>query len=144
MWVCLIQLYIIYINLDLVVEAPIYYDEKHDKFAPRDEFIKSSYDDAFIPPLVSAPKLDVDVQLNMEVDFVENTDGLNHGMVNDVPYIPPYVPTLHTVITIGEQYERELVVYGPQTNAYLFDLDQVVQVVINNLDDGPHPCKYAH
>jgi iron transport multicopper oxidase len=126
----------------LDIEAPIYYDKKHEKFAPRQDFIHGDYDDAFIAPLENTPPLIVDRQIKMTLNFVENTDGLNHGIMNDIPYIPPYVPTLHTVMTVGEQYERNLVVYGPQTNAYLFDMDQVIELVINNSDDGPHPCKF--
>lgn len=120
---------------------PIYYDNQHVHFAPRDTFIKSDYDDASIPPL--KPLLNnqqvVDRQFFMNVEFVENSDGLNHGMINNIPYLPPYVPTLHTVLTIGEAYLREPAVYGPQTNAYLLKLNQVVELVIQNLDDGPHP-----
>lgn len=77
----------------------------------------------------------------MTIDFMENTDGLNHGVINDIPYLPPLVPTLHTLLTIEKQYLNNTLVYGPQSQTFINELDKVVEIVLNNLDDGPHPCK---
>lgn len=88
-----------------------------------------------------APALKVDRQVNLTLDFVVNTDGLNHGVMDGIPYLPPLVPSLHTLLTIGQDLVNNTAVYGPQSLVSIFDLDQVVELVINNLDGGPHPCK---
>jgi iron transport multicopper oxidase len=102
---------------------------------------KAEYDDAFIFPLKESPVLKPDRQINMTIDFVENTDGLNHGVINDIPYLPPLVPSLHTLLTIDKDLINNTLVYGPQSLTYIYKLDQNIELVINNFDDGPHPCK---
>ncbi|KAL7325774.1 ferroxidase fet3 [Mucor circinelloides] len=126
-------------NLQMNVEAPIYYDQEKP-FAPRDDpsLKKGDYDDAFTPPLIEAPALKVDRQINFTIDFMENTDGLNHGVINGIPYLTPLVPSLHTLLSIGE-YANNTAVYGPQSITHMFELNEVIELVINNLDDGPHP-----
>lgn len=127
-------------DLELNIEAPIYYDQS-SPFAPRDDLSKlpNIYNDAFIFPLASESALVPDRQVNLTIDFVENTDGLNHGVINNIPYLPPLVPTLHTLLSIEEHLVDDIRVYGPQSVAYMYDLDQVIELVINNFDDGPHP-----
>ncbi|KAF1805378.1 Cupredoxin [Mucor lusitanicus] len=126
-------------DLQMDIEAPIYYDESKP-FAPRDDpsLKKGDYDDAFTPPLIEAPALKVDRQVNFTIDFMENTDGLNHGVINGIPYLTPLVPSLHTLLSVGE-YANNSAVYGPQSITHMFELNEVVELVINNLDDGPHP-----
>lgn len=80
----------------------------------------------------------------MTVDFMENTDGLNHGVINDIPYLSPLVPSLNTLLTIEENLVNNSLVYGPQSQTIFAQLDQVIEIVINNLDDGPHPCRFIH
>lgn len=103
--------------------------------------IENHYSDANIFPLKSAPPLVADRQINMTVDFMENTDGINHGVINDIPYLSPLVPSLNTMMTIEENFVNDTRVYGPQSQTIISELDQVLEIVINNLDDGPHPCK---
>lgn len=131
---------------ELDIEIPIYYDHGAPFAPPEDpELKKGDYNDGGVEPFHKLPPLQkVDQQINMTLDFMENTDGLNHGVINGIPYLPPYVPSLHTALSIGPQYVNNIKVYGPQTNAYLFELNQVIEVVINNLDDGPHPCKVKY
>lgn len=78
----------------------------------------------------------------MTVDFMENTDGLNHGVINGIPYLSPLVPSLNTLMTIEESLVNNTKVYGPQSQTIIAELNQVLEIVINNLDDGPHPCKF--
>ncbi|KAG2197223.1 hypothetical protein INT47_003598 [Mucor saturninus] len=124
----------------LDIEAPIYYD-KDAPFAPLDDpkKIENHYSDANIFPLKASPPLVADRQINMTVDFMENTDGLNHGVINDIPYLSPLVPSLNTLMTIEENLVNDTRVYGPQSQTIIADLNQVLEIVINNLDDGPHP-----
>ncbi|GAA5795601.1 hypothetical protein HPULCUR_000962 [Helicostylum pulchrum] len=127
------------LKLSKNIEAPIYYGDEKADFASRQDAIHGTYDDAFIFPLKESSALVPDRQINMTIDFMENTDGLNHGVINDIPYLPPLVPTLHTLLTIEKQYLNNTLVYGPQSRTFINELDQVVEIVLNNLDDGPHP-----
>lgn len=104
----------------------------------------TNYDDAFIFPLLESPALVSDSQINMTVDFMENTDGLNHGVINNIPYLPPLVPSLHTLLSIQQDLVNNSVVYGPQSLVFIHPLNHVVEIVINNYDDGLHPCKELH
>lgn len=79
----------------------------------------------------------------MTFDFMEHTDGINHGAINGIPYLSPLVPTLHTLLTIDEKYINNTAVYGPQSQTYINELNDVVEIILNNLDDGPHPCKFV-
>lgn len=127
-------------DLNLNVDIPVYYD-RSSPFAPKDKDSHEPYryDDAFIAPLHPEPALVPDRSVNMTIDFMENTDGLNHGVINNLPYLPPLVPTLHTLLSIEEDLVDDVRVYGPQSLTYIYDLDQVIELVINNFDDGPHP-----
>ncbi|KAI8970040.1 Cupredoxin [Mycotypha africana] len=128
-------------DLDLTVVAPVYYDDSHSNFAPKDDSKPTRYDDGAIFPLKKAPLLSpVNRQINMTIAFMKHTDGLNHGLINDRPYLPPLVPTLHTVFTVEpKSLVNNTDIYGPQTQVSLLELNDIVEVVINNLDDSPHP-----
>ncbi|KAI8079499.1 multicopper oxidase-domain-containing protein [Gilbertella persicaria] len=126
-------------DLRLNIKAPVYYNTSHHNFLDTPiETGGHEYDDAFIEPLRKTPALVPDRRINMTIDFMVNTDGLNHGVMNNIPYLPPLVPSLHTVLSIGDLANNTLV-YGPQSQVSIFPLHQVVELVINNLDDGIHP-----
>jgi iron transport multicopper oxidase len=129
-------------DLELKIQAPIYYDPSHQHFGEiEDPKAKGGYSDAIIPSYEKMETLSPDRQINLTITFEVNTDGLSHGSFNDVPYIAPWVPTLHTLLTVGDLANNSKV-YGPQTNVYILGKDEIVELVINNLDDGPHPCKF--
>ncbi|KAI8874595.1 multicopper oxidase, partial [Backusella circina FSU 941] len=126
-------------DLELKIQAPIYYNRSHEHFGEiEDPKTKEGYSDAVIPSYAKMETLSPQRQINLTITFELNTDGLSHGSINNVPYLTPFVPTLHTLLTVGDLANNPKV-YGPQTNVYLLEKDQVVELVINNIDDGPHP-----
>ncbi|KAI8360717.1 multicopper oxidase-domain-containing protein [Choanephora cucurbitarum] len=125
-------------DLLLNITAPVYYDTHHDTFKRVTTKTEYAKEDILIPPWKHTDVLIPDLQINMTMDFMVNTDGLNHGVINTIPYLPPLVPTLHTLLTMGD-LAKNTKVYGPQSQAYVFQLNQVIEIVLNNLDDGMHP-----
>ena len=57
---------------------------------------------------------------------------------NDITYVAPKVPTLYSVLTTGDAASNA-VVYGRNTNTFVLEQGQVVEIVLNNDDAGKHP-----
>ncbi|KAI9256617.1 multicopper oxidase-domain-containing protein [Phascolomyces articulosus] len=126
-------------DLQLGYTAPIYYDEMKDKFAPSEDIgTKSTFDDFNLRSLENSYAVEPDRQFNFTVEQQVTTDGLNRGMVNRVPFIAPLTPVLFSELTTGE-LANDPRVYGPQSNAYVTENLEMVEVVINNYDDDAHP-----
>ncbi|KAG0183291.1 hypothetical protein DFQ28_001822 [Apophysomyces sp. BC1034] len=127
-------------DLKTNVTAPLYYDASHNNFAPSEDVgMGSDFDDIAIPPLHRAAAVEPDHQVNLTFNFDVTTDGLNRGMFNEIPYLTPKVPTLNTLFSIGGNLSSNVDVYGPQTMAYVLKHLDMVEIVLNNLDDGDHP-----
>ncbi|KAI7854773.1 multicopper oxidase-domain-containing protein [Circinella umbellata] len=126
-------------DLDYNLAAPVYYDQSHDNFAPADdEGMDSQFDDIEFKCLEPAAAVQPDKQVNLTIDFQVTTDGINRGMFNELPYLAPLVPSLNTMLGMGNlSYEKT--VYGPQTQAIILDHLSMVEIVLNNLDAGAHP-----
>lgn len=96
-------------------------------------------DDFNIVPLSKEPLLpeaDYQISLNFTMDNLGN--GVNYAMFNDITYTPPKVPTLMTVLSSGE-YAGDAEIYGSNTNTYVLQHNEVVEIVLNNMDPGKHP-----
>lgn len=126
----------------------------------------SNFTDIDLYPLQPAAAVEPDHQVNLTIDFQVCTDGINRGMVcirhdlrayvpivpiiniidasfskfNGLPYLAPKTPTLNTMLSQGE-YAMSAEVYGPQSRAIVLNHLDMVEVVLNNLDAGAHPCK---
>ena len=57
---------------------------------------------------------------------------------NNISYVKPKVPTLYSVLSTND-FASNAFIYGPNTNAFVLEKDQVVQIVVNNHDTGKHP-----
>ena len=57
---------------------------------------------------------------------------------NDVSYVSPKVPSLYTALTTGSN-ATDVAIYGTDTNAFVLDKDEIVEIVMNNDDGGKHP-----
>ncbi|KAK3061818.1 hypothetical protein LTS18_005371 [Coniosporium uncinatum] len=65
-------------------------------------------------------------------------DGANYAFFNDVTYVLPKVPTLYTALTTGPA-ANDVAVYGANTNAFILQKDQTIELILNNNDPGKHP-----
>ncbi|KAI9316824.1 Cupredoxin [Dichotomocladium elegans] len=126
-------------DLQYNLVAPLYYDRSHNNFAPSEDVgMNSTFEDLTLTPLVPMPAVDPDFQLILSFNFDVTTDGINRGMFNNLPYLSPLVPTLHTLFSEGE-LALQPEVYGPQTITTIFKHLDMVELVVNNLDSGEHP-----
>lgn len=64
----------------------------------------------------------------------------NHdsAFFNDVTYVRPKVPTLMTALTTGNAAANPTV-YGINTNSFVLNKGDVVEIILNNNDPGKHP-----
>ena len=59
-------------------------------------------------------------------------------LFNNISYKAPKVPTLLTVLSAGEAATNELI-YGTNTNSFVLQGGDIVDIVLNNFDTGKHP-----
>ena len=60
------------------------------------------------------------------------------AFLNGVTYVAPKVPTLYTALSTGGNATNP-VVYGENTNSFVLQKGDVVQIILNNQDKGKHP-----
>ncbi|KAN0107686.1 Fet3 protein [Russula decolorans] len=92
--------------------------------------------DTSLVPVVVEPMLSVDRTIELEVSFDTMTDGTNHAMFNQVSYLPPLVPTVLSVLTLGSN-ATDTTPYG--YSGFVLDHLSAVQIIIKNGDIGNHP-----
>lgn len=56
----------------------------------------------------------------------------------DITYVRPKVPTLYSALTTGE-YANNATVYGRDTNSFVLNKNDVIEIILNNDDPGKHP-----
>lgn len=65
----------------------------------------------------------------------------NHGysaFFNNVTYVRPKVPTLYSVMSSGPLATNSEI-YGTNTNAFILQKGEIVEIILNNDDKGKHP-----
>jgi iron transport multicopper oxidase len=55
-----------------------------------------------------------------------------------VSFVPPKVPTLYSVLSSGSS-ATNVAIYGSNTNAFILNEGEVVEIVLNSDDPGKHP-----
>ncbi|OAA42872.1 multicopper oxidase [Beauveria brongniartii RCEF 3172] len=126
-------------DLDCNVTSWLVYDGSKDlpKPVPVSEF--EPIDDVKLFPhdgMQLLPEPQRTVKLEVKMDNLG--DGSNYALFNNNTYREPKVPSLYTALTAGELATNPKV-YGDYTNSFVLEKDEIVQIVINNLDDGRHP-----
>ncbi|KAF2641981.1 iron transport multicopper oxidase FET3 precursor [Massarina eburnea CBS 473.64] len=115
------------------------YDDNKDKPAPKTLDSFEPFDDFSLVPQDKEDLYDhVDhtIQLDMKMDNLD--DGANYAFFNDVTWIAPKVPTLYTVLSTGANATNPLI-YGSNTNQFVLQANEVVEIILNNDDPGKHP-----
>ncbi|EDK46458.1 ferroxidase fet3 [Lodderomyces elongisporus] len=120
----------------------VYNETLFDESKPEQYYVDSIddfLDDFYLKPLSKEKLLDdADYQITLEVQMDNLGNGVNYAFFNNITYTTPKVPTLHTVLSAGEAATNELI-YGTNTNTFVLEEDEVVDIVLNNLDTGTHP-----
>lgn len=96
-------------------------------------------DDFYLVPYNKIPLYDdPDYVITLDVAMDNLDNGINYAFFNNITYTAPKVPTLMTALTPGEDATNPLV-YGTNTNTFVLQRDEIVEIVLNNLDTGTHP-----
>jgi iron transport multicopper oxidase len=116
------------------------YDASKDK--PEPALLDSwdaQFDDATLTPTDGMELLDkVDYSFNLDLSMNNLGDGANYAWFNDVTYTAPKVPTLYSALTTGE-FANNATVYGRDTNSFILNKNDVIEIILNNKDSGKHP-----
>lgn len=111
-------------------EAKLTVDSSED-LEPLDDMKLVPYDHK---PLLPEPDQVVEVTVEMN----NLIDGINYAFFNNITYTAPKVPTLYTALTAGD-YANDSRVYGEYTNPFILQHNNVIELRLNNADDGVHP-----
>ncbi|KAI8334409.1 Cupredoxin [Chlamydoabsidia padenii] len=126
-------------DLNPNITAPIYYNTNHQNFAPSQDIgMASTFDDFLLAPLINATVPEADQSVNLTFNFDVTTDGINRGMFNELPYLQPKVPTLNTMLGMGN-LSNNVDIYGPQTITTMMKHLDMIEVAVTNFDAGNHP-----
>ncbi|KAI5956718.1 FET3 [Candida jiufengensis] len=101
--------------------------------------IDDFFDDFWLKPLSKEKLLeDADYTITIDTQMDNLGDGVNYAFFNNVTFTMPKVPTLLSALSAGEHATNELV-YGTNTNSFILEKDEIIDIVLNNLDTGKHP-----
>ncbi|KAH0420162.1 multicopper oxidase [Colletotrichum camelliae] len=117
------------------------YDEKKPLPEPAtvDDF-EAAFDDFDLVPVDHRELYDkVDYSFSFTVKMDNLVDGANYAFFNDKTYVAPKVPSLYTALTVGDKNALDPRVYGTYTNTQVLKHNEVIEIVLNNEDDGKHP-----
>lgn len=108
-----------------------HYEKLIESLKPFDDFKLNPFDKE-----EALPEPDHKVELNFVMDNLG--DGVNYAFFNDISYVAPKVPTLLTVLSSGDLATNEKI-YGSNTNSFVLQHNDIIEIVLNNMDDGKHP-----
>jgi iron transport multicopper oxidase len=115
-------------------DAPFFKDNMDLDF-PADP---AEFDELQLVPLKHEGLVNPDVSIIFDVTFEVFEDASNHGSFNQTVFDYPLVPSIFTALTMNENAMNPAT-YGPRTLATVLKHLDMVELVINNFDGGPHP-----
>lgn len=126
-------------DLNWNVTGWLVYNDAADKptAAIIDEF--DPYDDFGLVPtdgLELYEEADYTITLDLTMDNLG--DGANYAFFNGITYTKPKVPTVFSVLTTGSAASNATV-YGTDTNPFVLNHGDIIDIVLNNDDTGKHP-----
>jgi iron transport multicopper oxidase len=115
------------------------YDDSKPKLASKEIEAFEPFDDFKLVPYDKEQLLDkVDHSITLDLKMDVLNDGANYAFFNDITYVSPKVPTLYSVLSTGNNATNPAI-YGSNTNAFILNANEVVEIVLNNNDPGKHP-----
>ncbi|QLQ80124.1 hypothetical protein HG537_0D01240 [Torulaspora globosa] len=81
---------------------------------------------------------DPDYVITVDVTMDNLINGVKYAFFNNITYTAPKVPTLMTVLSGGDNV-TDPYIYGTNTNTFVLQKDDIVEIVLNNYDNGTHP-----
>lgn len=105
---------------------------KPDTFEPIDDMI--------LAPLKPQPLLEEpDYKIELVIKMDNLGDGINYAFFNNITYVEPKIPTLLTVLSAPESLKKDARIYGSNTNTFILNKGDIIEIVLNNEDDNKHP-----
>jgi iron transport multicopper oxidase len=86
-------------------------------------------------PLLPEPDERIELLLHME----NLGDGINYAFFNNYTYVAPKIPTLLTALSAPKDLINDARIYGSNTNSFVLNSGDVIEIVINNEDNNKHP-----
>ncbi|KAG8528908.1 uncharacterized protein KY384_006597 [Bacidia gigantensis] len=126
-------------GLNCNVTGWLVYNNDAEKPEPTliDEF--NEFDDFKLVPYDKEPLLDkVDHSITLDFKMDNLGDGANYAFFNEQTYVRPKVPTLYTALSSGT-FATDPTIYGTNSNSFILQKDEVVELIINSADPGKHP-----
>jgi iron transport multicopper oxidase len=96
------------------------------------------FDDTNLAPLTPEPVVNYDALVSLVVNFTA-INGINYAIINDNTYTAAAIPAMLTALTTGNDSTNPAI-YGNTTNTFVLNHLDMVWLVINNDDEGGHPC----
>lgn len=77
---------------------------------------------------------DYTIQVNLTMEVLG--DGVTYAMFNGKTFRPPKVPSLYTVLSThgNTNLTTNELIYGTNTNSFVLQGDEVVEIILNNMD----------
>jgi len=108
--------------------------------APEELFTEyKALDDMAFKPKLAIPMISKTKTVGLNVFFSTFENGINRAAFNNVTYVPPRVPTVMTIDSAPENALPNALIYGPQSNAFVINHLEVVELTVFNWDEGNHP-----
>jgi iron transport multicopper oxidase len=96
-------------------------------------------DDIDLTPYDKQPALrNPTKRISLDLNFFPDSDQ-NRAGFNGISYTKPRVPTLYSVLSAPSDLVNNSQIYGNSTHAIILQAQDVVEITINNGDDGQHP-----
>jgi len=102
-----------------------------------DEFGRTP-DQQMVPVEAIAQYGPADTSIELGVYFDTFDNGINRAAFNNITYQSPEVPSIFTMMSMGNN-SNDPAVYGQQTNAFVLEKDAIVDLMIVNWDANTHP-----
>ncbi|KAL2443877.1 Iron transport multicopper oxidase fetC [Exophiala dermatitidis] len=118
-------------NSDAALNAIVPTLDVADTLPAFDDFTLVPYDHEDLLP-------EPDHTIELAVVMQELDNGKPYAFFNYITYTAPKVPTLYTVMSAGTLATNSEV-YGDNTQPFILDHMDVIEVILNNNDTGAHP-----
>ncbi|EXJ87323.1 hypothetical protein A1O3_04282 [Capronia epimyces CBS 606.96] len=121
------------------VTSFLVYDESKPVPTPKEIESFEPFDDMHLVPTDGEePYEDPDLVVQLDVVMDNLGDGANYAFFSGITYVQPKVPSLYTALTTGD-LAADPTVYGVNTQPHVLGHNDIIEIVLNNRDDGKHP-----
>jgi iron transport multicopper oxidase len=130
-------------DLNPLVSATIQYNKNFKFYNGTTDMNADGFDDMVFKPKSKENSVEPDTSIELNMFFGLFEDGINHGTFNNIIYQNAKVPPIFTAMTLRE-LAIDQKVYGINTNSFVLNPLEMIELVINNLDVGAHPVVFFY